>query len=479
MKKFFKIFLSICLAAVLALSALVGCGETENPGGNQGENPGGNQGENPGGSQGGEETVDYVSQLHLDMTSETKKQEVTVRLYIDGDTTHFDPVSNSSLTPYNPADFAGTQGYIKARYLAVDTPESTGDIEKWGKTASNFTKEKLSGAEKIIVESDDGVWNIDSTGERYTLWIWYKPAGEEEYRNLNVEILQNGFAYASSTASNRYGEIASAALDQARAQKLHVYAPDSVKDENFYEGEAIAIDLKTLRYHMNDYVQKSVRVEGVVIAVYDHSAYIEQYDEETDLYFGMAVYYGFKTGAIQDVLSVGNLVNVVGSITEFSGTYQISGVSANKIRPSDTDSRIISKGHDAAFKETTASNIVSGRLEASFEVKGEDGVETVETKEIAYGEAIMSTSVSVRGLTVESAYTTHNGGDNEGAISLTCRAADGTRITVRTTVLTENGVLVTQDRYLGKTIDVKGLVDYYNGEYQVKVHRVDYITIVG
>ena len=48
MKKFFKIFLSICLAAVLALSALVGCGETENPGGNQGENPGGNQGENPG-----------------------------------------------------------------------------------------------------------------------------------------------------------------------------------------------------------------------------------------------------------------------------------------------------------------------------------------------------------------------------------------------------------------------------------------------
>lgn len=466
MKRITKILISVLCAVVFVLPVFfAGCGEEEK----------------------GIPEVDYVKDLKLDWTSTTKKQEVEVRLYIDGDTTHFDPVTDSTLTGYHDGDFSESQGIIKARYLAIDTPESTGDIEKWGKTASNFTREKLSSAETIVVESDDEQWNFDSTSSRRLMvWVWYKPKGETEFRNLNVEILQNGFALASSTANNRYGQIASAALEQARQLQLHVYAPASVKDENFYEGEAQAVDLKTLRFHMANYVQKSVRIQGVVTAVFDHSAYVEQYDEETKSYYGVAVYYGFKTGEIQNVLSVGNMVDVVGSITEFSGTYQISGVNANRIRPSKDDSRIIGTG-TPAFKEVTAQDLISGTKEATFEVKGEDGAETEETLEIAYGEAVMSTSVTLKGLVVKSTYTTHNGGDNDGAISLTCEAtnADGskTTITVRTTVLTENGEIVTADRFKNKTINVKGIVDKYESEYggspyQIKVYRLDYIEIL-
>ena len=68
------------------------------------------------------EFIDYVGQLKLDMTSSTLKQEVTVKSFIDGDTTHF----------YVPTSLMGT-GVIKARYLAINTPESTGKIEEWGK----------------------------------------------------------------------------------------------------------------------------------------------------------------------------------------------------------------------------------------------------------------------------------------------------------------------------------------------------------
>ena len=32
-----------------------------------------------------------------------------------------------------------------------------------------------------------------------------------------------------------------------------------------------------------------------------------------------------------------------------------------------------------------------------------------------------------------------------------------------------NGSIVTADAYLGKTIDVKGIVDYFDGAYQIKV----------
>ena len=61
--------------------------------------------------------VDYASQLTLDMNSETIKQEVTVEAFIDGDTTHF-KVPTSVVS----------RGVLKARYLAVNTPESTGKI---------------------------------------------------------------------------------------------------------------------------------------------------------------------------------------------------------------------------------------------------------------------------------------------------------------------------------------------------------------
>lgn len=38
---------------------------------------------------GSSKTVDYVAETKLNMDSNTKKQEVTVKSYIDGDTTHF------------------------------------------------------------------------------------------------------------------------------------------------------------------------------------------------------------------------------------------------------------------------------------------------------------------------------------------------------------------------------------------------------
>ena len=124
---------------------------------------------------------DYAASVKLDMGSSTLKQKVTVKTFVDGDTTHF-----------NVPESVMTDGVFKARYLAVNTPESTGKIEEWGKKASNFTREKLSGASSIVIESDDGNWNADSTGGRFLVWVWYRNNESEEYRNLNIEILQNG-----------------------------------------------------------------------------------------------------------------------------------------------------------------------------------------------------------------------------------------------------------------------------------------------
>lgn len=412
---------------------------------------------------------DYVSELKLDFTSNTKKQEVTVRLFVDGDTTHFDPVKNSSLTSYTASDFAKTDGYLKARYIAINTPESTGKIEPWGKKASNFTQSKLESAETIVVESDDDSWHLDSTGGRYLLWVWYKPQGETEFRNLNVEILQEGLAIASNTDANRYGTIAFAALNQATRQKLFVHSDE--KDSGFWYEGAIPLTIKALRCNLSEYEGKKVKVEGVITTEFNNSVYIEDFDPDTGVYFGFAVYYGFTTGAILDVLTIGNRISVVGTVSDFHGSWQISGISYNEFDPDNPlNTTVVSEGNDAAFVETNVADIVSGKLDVEF------GDETVN---LDYGEAIMSSTVTISNVAVTRVYTTQSG-DSKGAMSLTCTTQDGASITVRTEVLKDaNGDVITSDKYNGKNITVKGIVEQYEGEYQVKCYRADFITING
>ena len=122
---------------------------------------------------------DFASEVKLNMHSATVKPAVTVHSFVDGDTTHFN-------VPTTIVD----SGVLKARYLAINTPESTGKIEEWGKKASNYTRERLSKATSIIIESDNGRWNLDSTGGRYLVWVWYRTSENEDYRNLNIELLQ-------------------------------------------------------------------------------------------------------------------------------------------------------------------------------------------------------------------------------------------------------------------------------------------------
>ena len=59
-------------------------------------------------------------------------------------------------------------------------------------------------------------------------------------------------------------------------------------------------------------------------------------------------------------------------------------------------------------------------------------------------------------------------------------SVDGKTVTVRTTLIyDENQNLITADAYKGKTINVKGLIDIFNGEPQIGVAAARYIEIVG
>lgn len=404
------------------------------------------------------EVIDYASSIQLNPSNGCKQEEVTVKQFIDGDTVHF-----------HKNDFPG--GVLKARFLAVNTPESTGKIEEYGKTASLFTKEKLTNAESIIIESDTSKWDADSTGGRYLVWIWYKTKGSSEYRNLNIELLQEGLAIASSSANNRYGSVCTAAISQAKAQKKNVYSGQ--KDPNFFYGKAIEIDLKELRTNIENYRGVKVAVTGVVTMHYNNGVYIEQLDPETDMYFGMYVYLGngFQGGAL---LTVGNELRVAGSVSDDFG-WQISGVTYSEFRPDADDLRKLSEGHEPAFVLTDPATFVNGKVEMEMT---DPETEAITTKAFNYAELAQGTTIEMKNLYVKSVYTTQSENTNsDGAMTLTCEV-NGVTIPVRTLVLAdENGNLITQSAYLGKTIDVKGVVDCFNGEYQIKVMDANYITV--
>ena len=408
------------------------------------------------------EEVDYAGMVELVLNSSNTSVYTTVqsvKSYIDGDTTHF-YVDKSVIE----------NGILKARYLAVNTPESTGKIEPWGKAASQFTKSKLLDATSIVIEADGAKWEADSTGDRYLVWVWYKPAGENSYRNLNIELLQNGLAIASNSAQNKYGEICMSAIAQAKALNKPVHSKD--KDPQFPYGEATELTLKELRLHVEEYDNCNVAFEGIITKDHSQTIYVESYDEETDMYYGMQVYYGFNPAAgLPEIISVGNKVRIVGTVTyyETGDTYQVSGLTYNLRKPDlPSNTTLISSGHEGSFRLTDPQTFANGTVQ----IVGEDSVTTHK-----YADLALYSSISMNNLYVSRIYTTNNGGDSDGAMTLTC-TVNGVTISVRTAVLRyADGTLVVESDLQGKTIDVRGIVNVFDGKTQINVVSINDIVI--
>lgn len=398
------------------------------------------------------ESIDYAASVKPSGV-DTAKQEVTVKSFVDGDTVHF--LVPESIMP---------SGVLKARFIGIDTPESTGKIEEYGKAASEFTKEKLSRAHSIMIESDDGNWDFDSTGGRYLVWVWYKAEKAGEYRNLNIELLQNGLARAYSSANNRYGSACTAAINQAKANKLNIYSGQ--KDPNFYYGDAVELTLKELRCGIEGYNGKKVAFEGVITINSGNGVFIEDYDAETDRYYGISAYYGYGlSGAGLDILSVGNRARIVGTVQyyEAGGCYQVSGLSYRQMKPDDPNNlQKLSEGNAAGYVSISADDFAS----AMVSIETEAGAAEYKLSDIA-----MNTTVEMDGLTVQSVYVAEN-----GCATLTCAAGDA-EVTVRLEPLKVNGEAFDPNTLSGKTIDVRAAVDMYDNAPQLHVFTAEGISI--
>ena len=199
------------------------------------------------------------------------------------------------------------------------------------------------------------------------------------------------------------------------------------------------------------------------------------------MWYGMTVYYGYNmTGKGLKILDPGNRILVVGSVQYYAtgGTWQVSDIKYADMRPSDPNNiQLVSEGHEPAYFKDDP--ILFSGTSVNVDVLTSLDDDVTEEKTFAYANLRLGASIAMDNMRVTNVYTTTNEeSSSKGAMTLTCKVG-GTTVSVRTVVLRdENGDLITADAYMGKTINVRGIVDYFNGTYQIKVFSASDITVL-
>ena len=165
------------------------------------------------------------------------KEIVTLNKCVDGDTAWFN-LSNEK---------------IKARFLAIDTPESTNKIEPYGKEASEFTCNSLKNANKIEIEYDDNSDKFDKYG-RHLVWVFID---NELLQNI---IVKEGYADVKYLYGDyKYTDILKASLNESKQKKLNMWKSEQNNDNytNIYVS-IIIIVLITIFYILNKSFRKKI-----------------------------------------------------------------------------------------------------------------------------------------------------------------------------------------------------------------------------
>lgn len=307
----------------------------------------------------------------------------TVDAYTDGDTTRF-----------STAD-----GTVIVRYYCIDTPESTGEVQKWGKAASLFVKDTLSKATEIVLESSTGTRpSKDSYGTRYLAYVWYKTADYNEFKLLNLELIENGFTdnKALNTDAYPYYSYMNEANQFARSIKLRLY---SDLDDPLFSTDPVAMTIKDFWENKDKYYNVDTDAGSkVTLTAYLDSLTISksgtymfvaaQYDEQTGNVYKINVYAAYSSNAASK-MKLGQLYELTGTIQKYGSDFQISGVvynsmygaNPNKTYPGYTGSRVVQENYFLTFNsDVTMIDQFNKTLYTDVTVKSaqvKDGVLTI------------------------------------------------------------------------------------------------------
>lgn len=249
--------------------------------------------------------------------------KATVDSYTDGDTTRF---------KLEQGDI------VIIRYYSIDTPESTGGVEKWGKAASNFTKQQLQSATEIVLDTPIA-GKHDSYGERYLGYVWYKTADDAEFKNLNLELVENGYSGNKGQDTNEFPYYQYFAEAERFAQKIKLRLYSDLPDP-LYSEDPVDTTIKDMIADLNSEESALYNFESdsgakvrftaclTAVTVSQKGTYMftaVDYDRQTGETYRFNVYAGYQS-ANESKMKIGHLYEIIGSLQLFGGDFQVSGL---------------------------------------------------------------------------------------------------------------------------------------------------------
>ena len=309
--------------------------------------------------------VDYVHESNVKLLLDYKNKdfyadgvgEVELKTAIDGDTAHFYPVVENT-----------SSEVIKARFYGIDTPESTGQVQPWGRPASYFTKDRLKEAKTIVLSSPSKIYEppqTDSTGGRYVSLVWvseYENATIDQLVCLNLWIVQEGYSYVRNLSDiPEYVDTFIAAEDQAKAFKKNMFS--GLEDTTFNYGDYEDVSLLDIKReitkqlkdpsYVNKYDNKKVRIVGTVAGFSNNILYLQNFysfEQGADVmegeYAGINIFVG-AAGCPTKFRKVNTYIQVCGlALDSENFGFQITDVSLPTIAYSENDGKILIKPED-------------------------------------------------------------------------------------------------------------------------------------
>ncbi len=269
-----------------------------------------------------------------------------VDAYTDGDTTRFTLESGDT---------------VIVRYYSVDTPESTGDVEKWGKAASKFTQTQLKGASEIVLEATSTPASHDSYGTRYLGYVWYRESSDVAFKCLNLELVENGYSENKGvdTSAFPYNEYFKKAHSFAKSIQLRVH---SLLDDPLYDPNPVEMTIKDFWDNTDAYYNSDSDVGSkVVFTAYFESLDVSssgtytfravELDKETGETNAINVYAAYSSNPASK-MKLGHLYKIIGTIQNYNGSFQVSGITYREVMSGDDDCKLIQRNYYLTFNSS-------------------------------------------------------------------------------------------------------------------------------
>lgn len=164
----------------------------------------------------------------------SQKISVTLNKCVDGDTAWFNEGNKK----------------IKARFLAIDTPESTIRVDPYGKEASEFTCNLLTNAVQIQIEYDD---NSDKQDKYNRELVWVFVDGNL----LQEQVVKEGLAEVKYIYGDyKYLDDVNNALQEAKKKKLNLWSDNETDNTYDYLIVGIGICVVVIMFFLNKTFRK-------------------------------------------------------------------------------------------------------------------------------------------------------------------------------------------------------------------------------